>query len=303
MKNEGKLGDRVDGWMPLHIGRYMAATGHLSNEEHGMYLLLLMHAWANAGVIPGDPDRVRRICRADPKAWAKSSATILDFLTTQPDGSYRQKRLDIELAKAAEVKGSKSEAGKKGAASRWQKHGRANGKTMAEPMASGMANEWPIPIPEPNPYPSDHHPTVEEAHPPPRAPMAAVGPEIEAKAHELASVCVINRVTGANFNSPYVQQWVREGLTSEHLRAAIAEVRGTTKPNPQPIPVKYLLPVVERTRSGAGKPVDNAWRKDEKRAIAKGREFGIEAKTGEDFYSFVRRIDQAISERNRSQVQ
>jgi uncharacterized protein YdaU (DUF1376 family) len=294
------MGDRVDAWMPLHIGRYMAATGHLSTEEHGMYLLLLMHAWANAGVIPGDPERVRRLCRADPKGWARSSAVILDFLTMQPDGTYRQKRLDIELAKAADVKSTKSEAGKKGADSRWQKHGRANGATMAEPMADGMANEWPIPRPEPEPNPQTTNHPVERS---PGLSEARAGAVDETKAHELASVCAINRVQGAWYTGPYVQQWVREGITSEILRTAIAEIRATTKPDPAPIPVKYLLPVVERVRSGGDKPVDNGWRKDEKRAVAKGRELGIEAKAGEDLYSFVNRIDRAISERARSQVQ
>jgi uncharacterized protein YdaU (DUF1376 family) len=294
--------DRVDAWMPLHIGRYMAATGHLSNEEHGMYLLLLMHAWSNDGVIPGESERIRRICRADPKDWARSSAVILEFLTQQPDGTYRQKRLDVELAKASEVKSTKSEAGKKGAEIRWQKEGRANGKPIAEPMAEGMANEWPIPIPEPKPLPPNHHPTVEKA-PPNAQTMAAVVVGSEDKAHDLAGVCIANRVTGATFNGPWVQQWVREGVTPEHLREAIAEARATGKPDPETIPVKYLSPILERVRTGKNKPVDNGWRRDEKRAVSKGRELGIEPKAGEDLYAFVARIDKAIAERARSQVQ
>src|SRR5207244_13219258 len=125
--------------VPLHSGQYMAATGHLSTAENGMYLLLLMHAWAAGGAIPGDAERVRRICRADPKEWAQSCATILDFLTLQPDGTYRQKRLEAEFTKAVELKENKVESGKKGAASRWRKHGRADGEPMAEPLAEEVA--------------------------------------------------------------------------------------------------------------------------------------------------------------------
>jgi hypothetical protein len=110
-----------------------------------------------------------------------------------------------------------------------------------------------------------------------RAPLPADGggPE-DSKAHELASVCVVNRVNGAHYNGPYVEQWLREGVTAEILREAIAEARRTSKPNPEVIPVKYLLPIVERIRSGGIKPADSGWRKDEKRAVAKGRELGLQ---------------------------
>jgi uncharacterized protein YdaU (DUF1376 family) len=136
------VADKVDAWMPLHIGAYTAATGHLSTAEHGMYLLLMMHAWNHEGVIPGEDERVQRICRATPKEWKASRAVILAFLTKQPDGTYRQKRLDTELVKSKTLKSERSEAGSRGAALRWQKHGKA----MAEPIANGMANESPLPV-------------------------------------------------------------------------------------------------------------------------------------------------------------
>lgn len=139
------MADKVDGWMPLHVGAYIAATRHLSAAEHGMYLLLLMHAWNNAGAIPGDEDRLQRICNATAKEWTKGRAAILDFLTKQPDGSYRQKRLDAELERSMSLKADRSQAGAKGAESRWQKHGKAMATPIANDMASGMANECPIP--------------------------------------------------------------------------------------------------------------------------------------------------------------
>jgi uncharacterized protein YdaU (DUF1376 family) len=151
---------KVDGWMPLHIGAYMAATGHLSTLEHGMYLLLLMHAWNSDGVIPGEEDRIRRICRADPKEWARARGTIMAFLTIQTDGTYRQKRLETELEKAKDVSQSRSEAGSKGAAARWQKNGKriskgnGEGSSDADGNANADAIAKPCPIPVPKPKPS-----------------------------------------------------------------------------------------------------------------------------------------------------
>jgi hypothetical protein len=65
---------------------------------------------------------------------------IPDYLASNPAAKEILERRD-ELSK------KRSEAGKKGAAKRWQPYGKANGK----PMAKGMANEWqtdsPLPLP------------------------------------------------------------------------------------------------------------------------------------------------------------
>jgi uncharacterized protein YdaU (DUF1376 family) len=145
------VAEKVDAWMPMHIGQYMAATGHLSTEEHGMYLLLLMHAWAAAGVIPGDPERVRRICRADPKNWARSCATILDFLTLQPDGTYRQKRLEAELVEGRRVEGEQGrewqERRSLTMAKAWQSQWRTDGGAISEAgsRTDGKGHGEPMP--------------------------------------------------------------------------------------------------------------------------------------------------------------
>ena len=287
------MAEKVDAWMPLHIGAYMAATGHLSVHEHGMYILLLMHAWANGGELPGDDERIRRICRADPRDWQRSRDVIIGFLTPQADGTYRQKRLDAELTKASDLKETKSAAGKKGAAQRWQSYGKRMAEPMAqpqaEPMAKPMAKPCPVPPPEPEPAASQPNPP-------------GVDGGDRDRALEIASLCIVNRVSGATRDNPYVQQWASEGVTDDQIRAALAEAR-ISKPMPDLIPIRYILPIVERVKRNGGKVVDNSWKTDDRAAEKLCRELGIPgARVNEQRPDWHVRINRALLDRARSQV-
>ncbi len=61
------------------------------------------------------------------------------------DGLLIQKRVEQERKRAAKVSEERSEAGKEGAAKRWQKNGKPIANAMAEPLANGQQIDAPSP--------------------------------------------------------------------------------------------------------------------------------------------------------------
>lgn len=141
-------------WMPLYVADYLADTSHLSTEEHGAYLLLIMHYWRTGQPLPADPAQLRRIVRADQKQWARISGAVLPFFVAEA-GVYRHKRIDGELAKAAKKSTERSASGKAGASARWSSgDGKrmanasdCDGSAMPEPLANAKQTDAPSPSP------------------------------------------------------------------------------------------------------------------------------------------------------------
>ena len=133
-------------WMKTYIGDEAALTGHLTAEEFGAYERLRRHYWQH-GHLPEDDARLMRITSVEPDRWLAVAVAVVPLMSkTMPV-------LDRERADASEKRERKVAAGKKGAAKRWQNHdpanANANGKTITEPMAEPLPNQWP-PAPAPD---------------------------------------------------------------------------------------------------------------------------------------------------------
>src|SRR5688572_90568 len=93
---------KIDTWMPLYIGEYLADTMHLTAEEHGAYLLLLMHYWRNGGPIQNDVNGLQIIARIKPsRVSGNTLRTVLAFFEER-DGMLHHAWTDQQLAQAVE---------------------------------------------------------------------------------------------------------------------------------------------------------------------------------------------------------
>ena len=83
-------------YIPLFPDSYLADTTHLTTEQHGAYVLLLMAAWRSADcTLPHDEVRLAKLAGLPLARWRKVGPTILEMWTCE-GGRCRQKRLSHE---------------------------------------------------------------------------------------------------------------------------------------------------------------------------------------------------------------
>lgn len=129
--------------MQLYVGDYLRDTRHLSAEQHGAYLLLLMSMWAHGGTLPNDPKKLARIASCTASRWAKIGDDVLAFFEVDGD-EITQSRLREEYKKALEKSIKRAEAGMRG--------GEAKARKSKE---TGLANASRLPCHSPEPEPED----------------------------------------------------------------------------------------------------------------------------------------------------
>ena len=93
-------------FLPLWTDAYFADTRHLTLEQHGAYLLLIMEAWRRSDCcLPDDDALLARLVGVDAEKWAELKPVVLGFW--KHDGrtkKYTQRRLQVERRKVADKK-------------------------------------------------------------------------------------------------------------------------------------------------------------------------------------------------------
>lgn len=127
--------------MQLYVADYLGDTRHLTTEQHGAYLLLLMTMWRSDGVLSDSPAKLARIAGLTVARWHKISDDVLAFFTPC-EGGITQGRLAAELTIADEKSEKRSQAG------------RAGGRAKAlKDNKSAVANATRLPCHSPEPEP------------------------------------------------------------------------------------------------------------------------------------------------------
>ena len=100
--------------LPLFTDAFIADTVHLSAQETGAYLMLMMVAWRSPECqLPDNDDKLARWARVDRRTWARIKPAVMEFWTVG-DGFWTQKRLSKErefVSKRAEVNRRNGEHG------------------------------------------------------------------------------------------------------------------------------------------------------------------------------------------------
>jgi len=96
-------------FMPLYVADYLAATLALTTQQHGAYMLLIMHYWSKGG-LPDDDATLARIVRMTERDWQRNRSTLAEFFG---DG-WVHARVEAELSAATSKHARRVEAGKAG---------------------------------------------------------------------------------------------------------------------------------------------------------------------------------------------
>lgn len=120
--------------MPIFIDAYLSDTTHLSTEEHGAYLLLLMAMWRRNGSVPDDDRDVARMVGLGLARWKKIKERLRPLLTFE-QSQITQKRLKKEWNYVTDYK----EKQRKNAEKRWAKAKEDNGLSDATAYAKRHA--------------------------------------------------------------------------------------------------------------------------------------------------------------------
>lgn len=99
--------------MQLYVSDFVGDTLHLSTEQIGAYMLLLMAMWNAGGQLPADDVKVARVVRLSVKKWRSIAPDLMAFLETDGHQIWH-KRLSKELQKSASKRERRASAGSKG---------------------------------------------------------------------------------------------------------------------------------------------------------------------------------------------
>lgn len=139
---------KPDIWMPLYIGDYLADTMHLTTEQHGAYLLLIMAYWKNSGPLSSNDQMLAATCRLSLDAWSMHKHMLASFFDTVSDPAlWILPRAEKEMEKAGYNQEKRVLRAQKAAAARWGNNAPSNATSNAPSNRQAVLEECPSPSP------------------------------------------------------------------------------------------------------------------------------------------------------------
>jgi uncharacterized protein YdaU (DUF1376 family) len=128
--------------MSFYVGDYLRDTMHLTRDQHGAYLLLIFACWTNGGKLPNDDKVLASIAKATWQEWVLLKPIMAKFFKSSGH-HWHQKRVDKELQKVERIHQVRKNAGKNGAAKRWQKPSQNDGSRARDSTATATTMKNP----------------------------------------------------------------------------------------------------------------------------------------------------------------
>lgn len=133
--------------LPLFTDAYIGDTVHLTNEEHGVYLRLLMFAWRSPDcALPIDDKRLALMVGVTAKKWASLKPAVMAFWA-KTEAGWQQDRLTFERQRVKVLMDQKVAAGKASARAKSRKTKERVATDVDTPDATGKgtADKHPDP--------------------------------------------------------------------------------------------------------------------------------------------------------------
>jgi uncharacterized protein YdaU (DUF1376 family) len=186
-------------WFPFHIDAYTGDTMHLTTEEHGCYLLMMLAYYRTEKPLPAADRSLAALVKLPIERWMEAKPALAPFFREEA-GLWYHDRIELEIKERCS-KHAQSIARAKHAAE--VKHGRASSKDapstpqaspkparsrkLPEPSVTDPVKDAPS-VPDASPEQSPEHPHL-QLHPslnrggredaPPKSDSQVLGSEID----------------------------------------------------------------------------------------------------------------------------
>lgn len=238
--------------LPLWTDAYLADTRHLTTEQHGAYLLLMMEAWRRPSCsLPDDDELLARLSGLSPDRWRECRGIVLAFWWHDAKTkTWHQKR----LSKEREFTQKKSASQRGNALKRWNKTKNNDAMALPTHMPNGCQTDAPTPTPTYIGGGGSARALVREALTPPDSPtwreemLVAMG-------LDPSGLTATGKMLGKAADLERAARWESElGLTRPEILAVIRETMAGKRDGPPGSFMYFEMPMA-RLRAAKDSPI------------------------------------------------